>query len=132
MDLQEKLTDLIDGLMAMKKVSGGRLVKGSKEAKEFGQRIKEAREAKRQQNAPKIEEEKKNLSEVSQAISKGKTYRDDMLKRKHTNIDQELSLLNPDKTKDEIKEIEREKSGYLTKKDSVCENCGSTEMRKVS
>jgi len=63
----------------------------------------------------KIEEEKKNLSEVSQAISKGKTYRDDMLKRKHTNIDQELSLLNPDKTKDEIKEIEREKSGYLTK-----------------
>lgn len=63
----------------------------------------------------KIEEEKKNLSDVNQAISKGKTYRDDMLKRKHTNIDQELSLLNPDKTKDEIKEIEREKSGYLTK-----------------
>ena len=63
----------------------------------------------------KIEEEKKNLSDVNQAISKGKTYRDDMLKRKHTNIDQELSLLNPDKTKDEIKEIEKEKSGYLTK-----------------
>lgn len=63
----------------------------------------------------KIEEENKNLSDVNQAISKGKTYRDDMLKRKHTNIDQELSLLNPDKTKDEIKEIEKEKSGYLTK-----------------
>jgi DNA repair exonuclease SbcCD ATPase subunit len=38
-----------------------------------------------------------------------------MLKKKHTNIDQELSLLNPEKTKDEIKEIEREKSGYLAK-----------------
>ena len=62
-----------------------------------------------------IEESKKSLSEVDEAIVKGKTYRDDMLKRKNTNIDQELSLLNPDKTKDEIKEIEREKSGYLTK-----------------
>jgi DNA repair exonuclease SbcCD ATPase subunit len=62
-----------------------------------------------------IAESKKSLSEVDEAIVKGKTYRDDMLKRKHTNIDQELSLLNPDKTKDEIKEIEREKSGYLTK-----------------
>jgi len=62
-----------------------------------------------------IEESKKSLKEVDEAIVKGKTYRDDMLKRKHTNIDQELSLLNPDKTKEEIKEIEREKSGYLTK-----------------
>ena len=62
-----------------------------------------------------IAESKKSLSEVDEAIVKGKTYRDDMLKRKHTNIDRELSLLNPDKTKDEIKEIEREKSGYLTK-----------------
>ena len=62
-----------------------------------------------------IEESKKSLSEVDEAIVKGKTYRDDMLKRKHTNIDQELSLLNPDKTKEEIQEIEREKSGYLTK-----------------
>ena len=62
-----------------------------------------------------IEESKKSLSEVDEAIVKGKTYRDDMLKRKHTNIDQELNLLNPDKTKDEIKEIEREKSGYLIK-----------------
>ena len=62
-----------------------------------------------------IAESKKSLSEVDDAIVKGKTYRDDMLKRKHINIDRELSLLNPDKTKDEIKEIEREKSGYLTK-----------------
>jgi DNA repair exonuclease SbcCD ATPase subunit len=62
-----------------------------------------------------IEESKKSLSEVDEAIVKGKTYRDNMLKRKNTNIDQELSLLNPDKTKEEIKEIEREKSGYLIK-----------------
>lgn len=72
MDLQEKLTDLIDGLMAMKKVSGGRLVKGSKEAKEFGQRMKEAREAKRQQNAPKIEEEKKKKETEKQAKQEAK------------------------------------------------------------
>jgi DNA repair exonuclease SbcCD ATPase subunit len=62
-----------------------------------------------------IKESNQSLVEVDEAITKGKTYRDDMLKKKHTNIDQELSLLNPEKTKDEIKEIEREKSGYLTK-----------------
>ena len=62
-----------------------------------------------------IKESQEKLVEVDEAITKGKTYRDDMLKKKHTNIDQELSLLNPEKTKDEIKEIEREKSGYLTK-----------------
>jgi len=62
-----------------------------------------------------IKESNQSLVEVNEAITKGKTYRDDMLKKKHTNIDQELSLLNPEKTKDEVKEIEREKSGYLTK-----------------
>ncbi len=62
-----------------------------------------------------IKESKLKLVETDEAITKGKTYRDDMLKKKHTNIDQELSLLNPEKTKDEIKEIEREKSGYLAK-----------------
>jgi DNA repair exonuclease SbcCD ATPase subunit len=62
-----------------------------------------------------IKESNQFLVEVDEAITKGKTYRDDMLKKKHTNIDQELSLLNPEKTKDEIKEIEREKSGFLTK-----------------
>jgi DNA repair exonuclease SbcCD ATPase subunit len=62
-----------------------------------------------------IKESQEKLVEVDEAITKGKTYRDDMLKKKHTNIDQELSLLNPEKTKDEVKEIEREKSGYLTK-----------------
>ena len=63
----------------------------------------------------KIKESNQSLVDVEEAITKGKTYRDDMLKKKHTNIDQELSLLNPEKTKDEVKEIEREKSGYLTK-----------------
>jgi DNA repair exonuclease SbcCD ATPase subunit len=63
----------------------------------------------------KIKESQTNLIEVDDAITKGKTYRDDMLKKKNSNIDQELSLLNPEKTKDEIKEIEREKLGYLTK-----------------
>jgi DNA repair exonuclease SbcCD ATPase subunit len=62
-----------------------------------------------------IEVSEKELISAEDAITKGKTYRDDMLKKKHTNIDQEISRLNPEKTKDEIKEIEREKSGFLTK-----------------
>jgi DNA repair exonuclease SbcCD ATPase subunit len=38
-----------------------------------------------------------------------------MLKKKHTNIDKEISLLNPTKTKEEINEIEFEKKGYISK-----------------
>jgi hypothetical protein len=40
-----------------------------------------------------------DLSNTDQAILKGKEYRDDMLKKKHSNIDKEISLLNPEKTK---------------------------------
>jgi DNA repair exonuclease SbcCD ATPase subunit len=62
-----------------------------------------------------IEESKKSLSEVDEAIVKGKTYRDDMLKKKHSNIDQEISRLNPTKTQEEINTIDFEKKGYITK-----------------
>lgn len=50
-----------------------------------------------------------------ESLTKGKTYRDDMLKKKHTNIDKEISLLNPTKTQEEINEIEFEKMGYISK-----------------
>lgn len=62
-----------------------------------------------------ISESKKSLSEVDDAIVKGKTYRDDMLKKKHSNIDQEISRLNPTKTQEEINTIDFEKKGYISK-----------------
>ena len=62
-----------------------------------------------------IEESKKELTNVEDAITKGKTYRDDMLKKKHTNIDQEISRLNPVNTQEEINTIDFEKKGYISK-----------------
>jgi DNA repair exonuclease SbcCD ATPase subunit len=63
----------------------------------------------------RIEESKKELTNVEEAITKGKTYRDDMLKRKHTNIDQEISRLNPTQVQEEINTIDFEKKGYISK-----------------
>ena len=62
-----------------------------------------------------IEDSQKELSNVEDAITKGKTYRDDMLKKKHTNIDQEISRLNPTNTQEEINTIDFEKKGYISK-----------------
>ena len=62
-----------------------------------------------------IEEKVSELQNVEDAILKGKTYRDDMLKKKHSNIDKELLLLNPTKTQEEINTIDFEKKGYISK-----------------
>ena len=62
-----------------------------------------------------IGDNKKEFANVEDAILKGKNYRDDMLKKKHTNIDHEISLLNPTKTQEEINEIDFEKKGYISK-----------------
>ena len=62
-----------------------------------------------------IAESKAELLTNEESLTKGKTYRDDMLKKKHTNIDKEISLLNPTKTQEEINEIEFEKKGYISK-----------------
>ena len=62
-----------------------------------------------------IEDSKKELSNVEDAITKGKTYRDDMLKKKHSNIDQEISRLNPTQVQEEINTIDFEKKGYISK-----------------
>jgi len=66
-------------------------------------------------NLEQIEESKKELLNVEDAIQKGKSYRDDMLKKKHTNIDHEISLLNPIKTQEEINTIDFEKKGLISK-----------------
>jgi len=62
-----------------------------------------------------IGESQKELTNVEDAITKGKNYRDDMLKKKHTNIDQEISRLNPTNTQEEINTIDFEKKGYISK-----------------
>lgn len=66
-----------------------------------------------------IETFNNDLSNTDQAILKGKEYRDDMLKKKHSNIDKEISLLNPEKTKQTINEISLEKSGYVGKMNEI-------------
>lgn len=62
-----------------------------------------------------IEDSTKELTNVEDAITKGKTYRDDMLKKKHSNIDQEISRLNPTQVQEEINTIDFEKKGYISK-----------------
>lgn len=62
-----------------------------------------------------IEENRLELINIDSNIMKGKTYRDDMLKKKHTNIDQEISRLNPVNTQEEINTIDFEKKGFISK-----------------
>ena len=62
-----------------------------------------------------IEDNTKELTNVEEAIFKGKNYRDDMLKKKHSNIDQEISRLNPTQVQEEINTIDFEKKGYISK-----------------
>ena len=53
------------------------------------------------------------LVEVQQRIIKGQTYRDGLLKSKHNDIDKEISLLKPDKLKQEMVVFESEKKIIL-------------------
>jgi DNA repair exonuclease SbcCD ATPase subunit len=62
-----------------------------------------------------INENTQKLADVEEAIVKGKTYRDDILKKKHTNIDQEISVLNPTKTQEDINAIDFEKKEFISK-----------------
>ena len=62
-----------------------------------------------------IENNKKELEDIEEKISKGKEYRDDMLKKKHNDIDKEIALMNPDKTQDEVVKLSKEKEEFLIK-----------------
>ena len=55
---------------------------------------------------------KLELDDIDDKIVKGKEYRDDMLKKKHGDIDKEISLMNPVKTQEEINGFEREKTTF--------------------
>jgi DNA repair exonuclease SbcCD ATPase subunit len=58
---------------------------------------------------------KKELVDIDEKISKGKEYRDDIIKKKHSDIDKEISILNPENTEEEIKGIDYNKSEFVTK-----------------
>ena len=62
-----------------------------------------------------IDSIKLELNDIDDKIVKGKEYRDDMLKKKHGDIDKEISLMNPVKTQEEIDGLGREKTMFQQK-----------------
>ena len=62
-----------------------------------------------------IETLKEELNQIDENLTKGKDYRDDMLKKKHTNIDNDIAQTNPDKVSEEIKSFERQKNDVIGK-----------------
>ena len=66
-----------------------------------------------------IDSIKLELKDIDEKIVKGKEYRDDMLKKKHGDIDKEISLMNPVKTQEEIDGFEREKTTFQQKLDEL-------------
>jgi len=51
------------------------------------------------------------IVEVQERIIKGQQYRDNLLKNKHNDIDKEISLLQPEKVKNELEELKHQKKG---------------------
>ena len=62
--------------------------------------------AKIKEEEANIAEYNKQLIDVNERIIKGQEYRDTLLQKKHTGLDQELLRVNPDTLKREIVEIE--------------------------
>ena len=62
---------------------------------------------------------KTELDEVIDALKKGKDYKDDMLKKKHTDIDHDLITTNPQSLKEEIEGFETQKKEVIKKRDEV-------------
>ena len=66
-----------------------------------------------------IDSIKLELNDIDDKIVKGKEYRDDMLKKKHGDIDKEISLMNPVKTQEEIDGFGREKTTFQQNLDEL-------------
>jgi len=60
-----------------------------------------------------IEILKSEVKEIEDGIAKGKDYRDSMLKKKHSDIDKEIALLNPETTKSQIETLKKERQSYV-------------------
>ena len=56
---------------------------------------------------------KGEVKEIEEGIAKGKDFRDSMLKKKHSDIDKEIALLNPEKTKEQIETLKKERQTYV-------------------
>ncbi len=61
----------------------------------------------------------KSLSDVIDRIGKGQQYRDNLLKSKFTDIDKEISLLQPDKVNNEISSINLQKSNVVNQLNEI-------------
>lgn len=57
----------------------------------------------------KIKECEVELKDIEENINKGKQYRDDMLNKKHNDIDKEILFMNPEESKNEIEKLNNEK-----------------------
>jgi DNA repair exonuclease SbcCD ATPase subunit len=66
-------------------------------------------------NNESIVEYKNELKDIDEKLSKGKEYRDDMLKKKHTDIDKEIALMNPQETQIEIQNLNGQKESFQEK-----------------
>jgi DNA repair exonuclease SbcCD ATPase subunit len=53
------------------------------------------------------------VKDIEDGITKGKDYRDSILKKKHSDIDKEIALLNPEKTKEQIEKLKNERQSYV-------------------
>ena len=65
-----------------------------------------------------IKENEEKVTEVEERLKKGEDYRDGLLKSK-VNVDREIALLNPDNTKNEIKQYEFQANKNITDRDNV-------------
>jgi len=65
-----------------------------------------------------IKDNEAKVTEVQERLKKGEDYRDGLLKSK-VNVDREIALLNPDNTKNEIKQYEFQVNKNITDRDSV-------------
>ena len=59
------------------------------------------------------------LIEVQNRIIKGQEYKDGLLKNKHSDIDKEISILQPEKVKGEISDLDRQKSQVKVQLENV-------------
>lgn len=55
------------------------------------------------------------LKDIENKIVLGKDYRDDMLKKKHTDIDREIALMKPEVVKNEIQTLINQKNSFVEK-----------------
>ena len=55
------------------------------------------------------------LKEIDENLTKGKDYRDDMLKKKHTDIDVEIAQTNPTKVQEDINSLDFQKNDIIEK-----------------